>query len=227
METQGINTQAIKLLLTAGPVGSLFFILSFTVQGLYRTGYDPSLHPVSSLSLGPMGWMQIYSFVITGLLIIGFSFGVKRSFLARRYSRRISHFILAAGIGLTGAGVFSTDPVYGYPPQLPLRLAQFTWQGHLHDFFSLMVFVGIPAAALTSWKYFVITGQKGISIFSLFAALTVLLAFILAGAGFKQAPVFVDFAGLLQRASIIGGCTWLTVLGIYLIKENKVKTHSL
>lgn len=220
-----MNQQKIKHLLAAGPIGSVVFILSFTVQGLYRNGYDPLLHPVSSLAIGPAGWLQVCSFISVGVLFMAFAFGVKLAFPSYKYRRRMSGFILAAGVGLLGAGLFSTDPVYGYPVQSPLQLAQFTWIGHLHDLFSLIVVISVPAAALTGWKYFVMTGQKGISVFSLFSALAILLTFLLAGAGFKQAPVFKDFAGLLQRASIIGGCIWLAVLGIYLNRSMTSVKH--
>jgi hypothetical protein len=223
-----MDKRNIKLLLALGPIGALFFTVSFTVQGLSRNGYDPLRHPVSSLAIGPSGWIQVYSFVIAGLLFVFFSLGIREVFPQGKYRRSITAFVLATGIGLAGAGVFSTDPVYGYPTQLPLHLAQFTWQGHLHDLFSLIVFISITGAAINGWRYFVITGQKGISVFSLLSAITILLTFILAGIGFKQAPVFVDFAGLLQRASIIGGCAWLAVFGIYLNRNMiRVKNDTL
>ncbi len=46
----------------AGPV----FAAAFLVEGGVRDGYRPLRHPVSSLALGPRGWIQTANFAITG-----------------------------------------------------------------------------------------------------------------------------------------------------------------
>jgi hypothetical protein len=74
------------------------------------------------------------------------------------------------------------------------------------------VFLGLPAAALTygwhSWR----TGQRRFGLYSAGAAITMLTATMLAGAGFGQSPRLVSLGGLFQRASIITGFAWLTAL---------------
>ena len=40
--------------LLAGPL----FVVTFLLEGAFRDGYDPLRHPVSSLSLGPGGWVR-------------------------------------------------------------------------------------------------------------------------------------------------------------------------
>ena len=48
----------------AGPV----FTATFLAEGAVRDGYRPLRHPVSSLALGPRGWIQTVNFAVTGVL---------------------------------------------------------------------------------------------------------------------------------------------------------------
>lgn len=211
----------INIYLICGPIGVFIFILSFIVQGVIRPDYTPLLHAVSSLSIGPQGWIQIVSFLLTGGLIAIFSQGIK----AHPDWKPTAVFVLLSGIGLLGAGIFSTDPIYGYPPAMPFRVSQFTVHGRLHDVFSLLLFVCIPIACFKGSKIFITRQQPRLALYSVISAVILLLTFILAGMGFKQATGLISFPGLLQRMSIISGCAWLAVLGVYLIKK-KLQTIS-
>src|SRR6266851_3237333 len=52
--------------LAAGPV----FVAVFGAEGAVREGYSPLRHPVSSLALGPRGWIQAANFAVTGTLVL-------------------------------------------------------------------------------------------------------------------------------------------------------------
>lgn len=210
-----------KRMLACGPAGAFFFLIIFLVQGFLRNDYNAMRNPVSSLSLTEDGWIQVLNFLITGILILIFSFGIRTQYKFLHNSKKIALLVLLTGIGLTGAGVFSTDPVFGYPPHQPLRVAQFTFTGHMHDLFSLLVFVSLPWACFVAVKSYTLKGRRHFAIYSRLTAIFILLTFLLAGAGFKQTPVLVDVAGLLQRLSIAGGCGWLAALGISLLLSNK------
>ncbi len=54
----------------AGPV----FVVVFVAEGAVRDGYRPLRHPVSSLALGPRGWIQAGNFPVAGTLF-GAGFG--------------------------------------------------------------------------------------------------------------------------------------------------------
>jgi Protein of unknown function (DUF998) len=43
---------------------------TFLAQGAARDGYRPLRHPVSSLALGPGGWVQTANFAVTGVLTL-------------------------------------------------------------------------------------------------------------------------------------------------------------
>ena len=194
--------------LAAGPV----FITAFLVEGASREGYRPSRHPVSSLALGPRGWVQAANFAVTGTLVLADAAGVWRTRDPALGTRVGQALIGAAGAGLIGAAVFATDPVSGYPPGTPDELLQPSRTGIVHNLAAVPVFVGLPAAAFTcSWRSFRI-GQRGFGLYCAATATTMLTTMVLAGAGFNQSPRLVNLAGLFQRASIVTGFGWLAAL---------------
>jgi hypothetical protein len=206
-----------KLLLICGPAGSILFTVMFLIQGAIREDYTALRFPISSLSIGNAGWIQISNFIISGTLIFLFAFGLRQSTLLLKGSLWTSRLIGAVGLGLIGAGIFSSDPVFGYPITSPLAIAQFTVHGHLHDFFSIFVFICLPIACFKFHNRFKESNEKGWARYSLFSGIAMLVAFFLAAVGFKQTPGFIEVAGVFQRLSIIIGFGWMTMLAFYII----------
>src|SRR5262249_14340506 len=65
-------------LLTCGVVAGPLYLAVVLLQALTRTGFDLKRHPLSSLSLGHLGWIQIVNFVVTGLLVLACAAGMRR-----------------------------------------------------------------------------------------------------------------------------------------------------
>lgn len=208
-----------RLLLGCGAIGCSLFVLVFTILGAGRRDYDPFQHPVSSLSIGPSGWIQMVNFVITGLLIFAFSIGLKYRLKDLPGKAREPLLIGLVGLGLIASGFFSSDPVYGYPPDWPFITSQFTLHGNLHVLFSLFVFICLPAACFVFRNRFIKAGQAGWARYSFLTGIAMIIAFILAGIGFERLLPIADFAGLLQRISIITGWTWMTLIALLLMKH--------
>ena len=192
----------------AGPV----FVGVFLVEGVVRDGYRPLRHPVSSLALGPRGWIQAGNFAVAGTLFLAGAAGLARAGDLATSGRAAQALIGAAGAGLIGSAVFTTDPVSGYPPGTPDALTEPSRTGTAHNLSAVPVFVGLPAAALAcgwrSWR----AGKHRFGLYSAGTAATMLTTMALAGAGFGQSPRLVKLGGLFQRASIITGFAWLTAL---------------
>jgi hypothetical protein len=210
-----------KLLLTCGQIGCVFFVVMFLIQGQLREAYKPLKFPISSLSIGDWGWIQRTNFFVSGALIFLFAIGFRRATPLLKGSLWTSRLIGAVGLGLIGAGLFSSDPVYGYPMSEPIRVAQFTITGHLHDFFSIFVFACLPIACFKMRNRFKESNNTKWTTYTLISAIGMLITFILAAIGFKQVPVFVDFAGAFQRLSIIFGFMWLVSLSAFIIRSTK------
>jgi hypothetical membrane protein len=210
-----------RALLACGAIGCPLFILVFLIAGAIRPDYSLLRHPVSSLSIGALGWIQVANFIVTGLSVLAFAMGLRRALSSSIGAVWGPLLIGLVGIGLIGAGAFTTDPVYGYPPDAPLLLASYSTQGHFHDLFSFLVFLGLPIACFVFTRRFAALGERGWAIYSASTGIAMLATFVLAGMGFSQMPGFVDLAGAYQRLSIIIGWTWMTLLALHLLRNSK------
>jgi Protein of unknown function (DUF998) len=199
-----------RLLVRCGAVAGPLFVSVFVIEGARRPDYDPSRHPVSSLALGPRGWVQVANFAATGMLYLAGAVGLARSPAPTPRSRITAAVLGAAGAGLVGSAVFRTDPVSGYPPGTPPAPDESTATGTLHTVAAVPIFLGIPAAAFVSAWQSCSSGRPGWAAYSAATGAAMLTGIALAGQGFSQAPRFVGHAGLLQRAAIGAGFSWLT-----------------
>ena len=207
-----------KVLLACGVIACPLFIIAVLIEGATRPDYDSFLYPLSSLSIGTMGWTQISNFIFNGILLVIFSYGLRHGFNLNGIKFRGSLLIGLTGIGLMGAGIFVTDPVFGYPTNKPLVLKQFTFHGHLHDAFSMLVFICLPWVCFVSRKFFVRKSEPNWANYSVFTGFAMIATFIIASMGFQQVVGLVNFAGLFQRLCIFIGLTWVALLSVHLLK---------
>jgi len=200
-------------LLRCGVVAGPLFISAFLVEGALRPGYNPLRHPISALSLGPSGWTQRVNFWVTGGLYVAGALGLWRTRTRSGLTTRAGPILISTvGVGLVGAGVFSCDPINGYPPG-SAEISARTLMGQLHDAFSSPVFLCLPAAAVVYARSSSRVGDRAWVIGSIAAGVIQLAAFIAAGAGFSQEqPALVPLAGAFQRVSIVAGFGWLSAL---------------
>jgi hypothetical membrane protein len=206
-------------LLSAGVVGAALWVVSFTVQGLLRPGYDPIRHYVSQLSLGPGGWVQVATFVATGVLMVGFAVGLRRVLAPGRASRWAPILFTIFGVGLIVAGIFPPDPgLGGFPTGSTIPADSPTTSFRIHILSAMAVFFSLPAACLVlarrfnadpatrGWTmYSVLTG---IVVWGLWAASTVL-------SGDGSAPIDAVI-GLMQRIYLVAGFSWIALLALRL-----------
>ena len=213
-----------RLLLRCGVAAGPVFVAVFLLEGAVRDGYRPLRHPVSSLALGPRGWVQSGNFAVAGTLFLAGAAGLARAGEPVASSRAAPALIGAAGAGLIGAAIFTTDPVSGYSPGTPDALTRPSRAGTAHNLAAVPVFFGLPAGALVcgwrSWQ----AGQRGFGLYSVGSAVTMLTTMALAGAGFGQSPRLVNLSGLFQRASIITGFGWLTALSAQALRRKPTTT---
>jgi uncharacterized protein DUF998 len=190
----------------AGPV----FTATFVAEGAVRDGYQSMCLPVSSLALGPRGWIQTANFTVAGVLCLAGAAGLRLASDRLASSRTGPVMVAAAGVGLLGSAAFRTDPVGGYPPGTPDVPAGFSRTGGAHNLAAVPVFLGLSTAAAAygrrSWQ----AGQPRFAVYCAATAVTIPVTAALAGAGFGQSSWLGSYGGLFQRASIIAGFGWLT-----------------
>ena len=209
---------ATDVLLWGGVAGAVGFTVVFLVEGAVRNGYDPVRLAVSYLSLGDGGWVQVATFIVTGILVLGFAVGVRRALLGGLGATGVPVAIALAGAGLVIAGVFSTMPAFGYPPGTPDGFpSEIPATAYLHVLGALLLFGGLVAAPLLLARRLRADGARGAALGSVATAVVVLVFFGASSADPSGAPFFPTAAGLLQRVAIVAGLGWLAWLGLSLL----------
>ncbi|WP_449061762.1 DUF998 domain-containing protein [Planomonospora algeriensis] len=140
-----------------GPV----FLGVWLVQALTREGFDPARHPLSLLSLGDPGWIQVANFIVAGLLYLGFAAGVRRALRPMPGATWAPVLLGLSGAGMIMAGVFPTDPGAGFPPGAPAGMPEYTVSGVLHEAGFLLASLSWSAACLVLARSFAAVGRRG------------------------------------------------------------------
>lgn len=187
----------------AGLIGPVLFLLTFTIEGWLRPGYDACSMFVSELSLGPCGFIQISNFVLFGLLFLLFSRGVAREF--RGGAGPVLLTLL--GGGFFAAGPFVMDPV-ATPPE--------AWSGHgtMHQLLGAMVFSLMPVSCFVFWRRFrTDPSWQPLRRWTLAAGIAIVVSIVLMKVGFRDptAPPgrLRGWVGLLQRSALVVYLTWI------------------
>jgi hypothetical membrane protein len=211
-----LNTTT-RLLVVAGVIGPLLLNILILIEGATRPGYDAWTMAGSALSLSNQGWEQIANFIVSGLLILGFAFGVRRALPGTTWGPIL---FAVVGIGLIVAGIFVTDPAFGYPPGTPDGPAlHSTVHGALHFFVGgLAFFFGLTASCFVfarrfagdpRWKgWAAASGAAGLLMLGFF------IAYAIVAATMHDGP-----AGLLERISIATGTIWMAVFALRLLRS--------
>jgi hypothetical membrane protein len=197
-----------RALLACGIVGPILFILTFVVDGATRPGYDPMRHLVSQLATGVGGWVQIANFIACGVLLIAMAAGLSRSF-----GFTVTPGIVAVlGVALILAGVFVTDPGFGFPPG---TLERQTLHGEIHGYVSIVVFLSLALAPLSAAALTRTPGVRAWRAYSALTGIVVLASIVVTAVAVNSADdgTWPDApTGLMQRISIIVGFAWLAAL---------------
>jgi hypothetical membrane protein len=211
------SQRTIRRLLLCGVIGPPLFIIAFLVEGATRSGYDAIRMPVSLLSLGELGWMQIANFLVDGALLFLAAVGLRRSLSRSGPGSTVGPGLLGVfAIALVLAGIFSTDPGGGYPPGAPPSSST---SGEVHDLVSLVAFVSLALAALVIGRLLAARGEGGWAAYSAATGLVVAIGFALLVIGFNGSNDISRVAGLVQRVVIIAGWSWVAFLCVHAIRR--------
>src|SRR5436190_16445882 len=151
--TQAKTQSLTRTLLLCGAIAGPLFILTVLIQDYTRPGFDPRLQPLSLLSLGDWGWVQIVNFMLAGVLNLLYAFGLWRRLHPGRAGTWGPILIGAYGLGLIAVGVFTTDPAYGFPPGV-IPPAGPSWHGVIHALGGLFIFLVLTAALAVFGRLF-------------------------------------------------------------------------
>jgi hypothetical protein len=212
------STTLTRALLICGVVAGPLYVVAALLQVLLRDGFDLSRHPLSLLSLGDWGWIQVTNFVVGGLLAIGFAIGLRRVLRPGRGAAWAPLLVGGYGLGLIAGGVFVADPALGFPPGTPNGIPDhFSWHGLLHAFAPPLASLSLIAACFVLVRRFVGLGQRGWAIYSAVTG----LACLALGAWPSPQTVSVRLALL-----ILISWAWVSALAISLLAELAITTKN-
>ena len=171
------STNASRTLLACGAVAGPLFITVALIQAFTRSGFDPIRHPLSLLSVGDLGWIQITNFVVAGLLFVASAAGMRRILHAGLGETLGPWLVGVFGVSLILGGIFVADPALGFPPGTPEGApAQLSWHGTLHAVAPVVGFISLIAAcfvfarryaALKQWVWAAYCAVTGVVVLAL------------------------------------------------------------
>ncbi|MER7128301.1 DUF998 domain-containing protein [Streptosporangium saharense] len=165
-----------RALLTCLAVASPLWAAVSLVQAATREGFDLLRHPLSALSNGSLGWLQIANFLLAGTLTVAGASGLRRALAGGPGGRWAPRLVTAYGLGMIAAGLLVMDPADGFPVGTPYGMPQvMSWHSYGHMAAGTVAFGTLIAACYVLGHRFGRTGERGLAVASRVAG-TALLA---------------------------------------------------
>jgi hypothetical protein len=207
---QGARTTAALLAcgIAAGPI----YVGVGLIQLIIRDGFDIRRHPLSLMSNGDLGWIQIANFVLTGLLTVLSAIGMRRTLRPGRGATWGPLLVGIYGSAVFLAGFFRADPVDGFPPGTPTGPPeQVSWHGLVHFAVAAPGFLALIAGCFVLARRFSADGQRGWAVYSVATGVAFLAGFAGVPAGVGNAALNVAFA-----VTIAAAWAWVSVVAAQL-----------
>jgi hypothetical protein len=154
-------------LLLGGVLAGPLFLIVVIVQMAFRTGFDPKQHPISLLSVGAGGWVQITNFIATGVLIICCAVGVRQLLRGSRAGTWGPILLGLTGLAFIWGGAFVSDPSLGFPPGTPGGIPdQQSWHSALHQVGPVVASVAFAVACFVFARRFLGAQRRGWFVYS-------------------------------------------------------------
>ncbi|WP_169981598.1 DUF998 domain-containing protein [Microbispora sp. H10836] len=211
------STRSTRALLTCAVLTTPVFGIVSLAQAFTREGFDLLRHPLSMLSTGDLGWLQIGTFWITAVLTVAGAIGLRRAMRGTPGGTWAPRLLLVEGAGLAAAGVFVMDPGDGFPAGTPLGApAGMSWHAMLHMAAGSVAFTALIAACFVLGRHFARAGRGGHAVASRLSGLALLLgnAWAMSGGragsltlcvGVLVAMAWVSVAAAVRRADLAQG----------------------
>jgi len=185
-----------RQLLACGIASGIVFFVVGLGQAFTRAGFDLRHNAISQLSLGDLGWVQITSFIVTGLLAIACAVGARRALAGQPGGTWGPRLIGMFGVGLIIAGLFPPDPGFGFPPGAPPGpVMPMSSHAMLHAVGFFVSMLGAIAGTIVFARRFAARGERGWVAYCVASAVATPLLIALSIAFMSWSGVIVAFAG--------------------------------
>jgi len=207
-----MSTHKTTIALTCGAVAGPLFTVAGLAQAATRAGFDPARHQLSLLSNGPLGWLQMLNFIITGGLFLIGAMGMRAALTSGRGATWGPRLIAVFGAGMIGAGIFRPDPAFGFPPGTPdARPIPVSWHGALHYVIASAAFLALIIAAVVFARRFAAARNRGWALGSGAAA-----AALLTGVAAVSSGTVSPFGSIWMITSALMAFLWASAVAAHL-----------
>ena len=192
-----------RRLLAGGAAAGPLFIAVAGIQAATRTGFDAAKHPLSLLSVGDLGWIQITNFVLTGLLFLAGAVGLRRVLSPGPASVWGPRLIGAFGAALIAGGVFVADPGLGFPPGTPGGVPdEMSWHAMVHAAAPVIGFLALSLACFVFARRSLRVGERGWAGWSIFTGISIQILGVMSNVSLNFIPLW---------AGMVLGFGWASV----------------
>jgi hypothetical protein len=189
-------------LLTYVAVGGPLWAAVSLAQAATREGFDITRHPLSVLSNGSLGWLQITNFVVAGVLTMVGAAGLPEKWLSR--------LVAVNGAGLIAAGIFVMDPADGFPIGTPAGMpASMSWHSYGHMAAGTIAFTASIAACYVLARRFARAGQRAAAVGSGVAGTALLAGDLWAMSGGVAGSLTLAIGAITAMLWVSGVAAWL------------------
>lgn len=179
-------------LVNCGAIAGVVFLGGSFAQAFTRPGFDLRRHALSALTLGDLGWLQVTTFVLTGLLALAFAIGLRQALRPGPADTAGPVLIGTYGIGMIGGGIFTPDPAFGWPSGAPAGLPeQLSTSNTLHTIFGAMAFMSLIVAGLVFARRYARQGRRAWAVYSCASSVA---AFMLTALPWSEESASLRFA---------------------------------
>jgi Protein of unknown function (DUF998) len=204
-----------RSLLGYGVLAGTVFEASVLIQGLTRRGFRLAHHDASLLSNGPLGWIQIATFLVAGAMTIACATGMRRALAGRPGGVWGPRLVAVYGAALMAAGLLRADPADGFGPGAPGgKAAHISWHAAGHLVSASVGFTALIVACFVVARYFGREGHRGLAVYSRASGLAFLAAFAGVTTGSSSSAVVLPF-----YAGVLIAWTWLAVVSVHLYRH--------
>jgi hypothetical protein len=199
-----------RVLLIAGAVTGPLFAALATAQVLLREGFDLRRHPLSQLTTGAPGFIQVINFMVAGIGVVCLAICVHRTITVGVGRRWLAPLIAVFGVGLIASGIFVMDPENGFPIGTPVGPApSMSWHGIAHLVAATVAFTGLAAACIVLTVRLARLRVGWAAVFSALAAVIFL------------APVNPEWASIQVALNGLVAFIWTTAVAIWLLRTTR------
>jgi hypothetical protein len=208
-------TRVTRSLLGYGVIAGPVFVAVSLAQAFTRGGFDLRRHEWSLLANGHLGWIQTANFVVSGLLMVAMSVGLRRALRAGRGAaagrgRWAPRLFAGYGLGLVGAGIFRADPAFGFPAGTPDGPGAISWHGMLHLVTASVGFACLIAACVVLARRCSAEGRRGWAAYSWATGVVFLAGFAGVASGAGNVAINLAFT-----AAVLLAWAWISAVSVH------------